>query len=71
MKVELELSGMSCNHCKMAVQQAMDAMDDVVVESVDVGRAVVSTDRLDDIAQAVHAAIEEEGFQVVQAKEVS
>lgn len=69
MKVELELDGMSCNHCKMAVNQALANIAGVSTETVEIGRAVVSADDWKEVAEEVTAILEEEGYPLVSAKE--
>ena len=68
MKVELELRGMSCNHCKMAVNDALQDVEGISTEAVDIGRAVISAQSWDEVAEVVGAALEEEGFPIVSAK---
>lgn len=69
MKVELELSGMSCNHCKMAVNEVLAELEGIATETVEIGRAVVSADNWDEVAESVGAALEEEGYPVQSVKE--
>jgi copper ion binding protein len=63
-----EVPSISCNHCKMAIEQAVVALDGIESVSVDVdGKTVavrIASDRLD--TSAVRQAIEEEGYQVVR-----
>ena len=37
----LQIEGMTCDHCVRAVREALDDVSGAVVESVEVGRAVV------------------------------
>jgi len=67
MKVELELEGMSCNHCKMAVNEALTSLSSVSAESVEIGRAVVSVEDWESVADEVMSLLEEEGYPVVSA----
>ena len=65
MKTEFEIEGMSCDHCVKAVKQAIERVAGVTLVSVEVGKAVVTSDapiRLDDVATAVA----EEGYRVKQ-----
>ena len=64
MKVELELDNMSCNHCKMAVEQALKAVDQITDSQVEIGRAVISMENWDTIKVQVGEALEEEGYPV-------
>ena len=69
MKVELELDGMSCNHCKMAVNEALASVAGVSTESVEIGRAVITADNWSDVAASVGELLEEEGYPVLSSKE--
>lgn len=61
----IKIDGMSCNHCKMAVEKALKAVKGVESADVDLDKkqAVVTGS-----AQAadLHAAIEDAGFTVVE-----
>ncbi len=56
--------GMSCGHCKAAVEESLTAVDGVetVVVDLDSKRVVVRGENLDD--QALRAAIDEAGYEV-------
>lgn len=58
----LTIDGMSCSHCVRAVREALDGVDGVAVDDVQIGSATVhaAPDRLD----AVTAAVEEAGYHV-------
>jgi copper chaperone len=68
MKVELELGSMSCNHCKMAVTDALQEIEGISTEAVEIGRAVVSSENWNDVAEAVGEVLEEEGYPIVSVK---
>jgi copper chaperone len=60
-----KIEGMSCGHCVKAVRQALEAIDGVDVENVEIGMAQVNYDpSVTDRAYLVEA-IEEEGYTVV------
>jgi copper chaperone len=61
---DFRIEGMSCQHCVMAVRRALERIDGVRVESVEVGRAEVAYDpaKVDDAR--LRGAIEAEGFTV-------
>ena len=67
MKIEqLEVEGMSCQHCVRAVREALTAVSGVAKVEVEVGRARVEVSddtRRDALAEAVVAA----GYRVVGA----
>jgi len=56
-----EVSGMTCGHCKMAVESAIRQLSDVHEVSVDLkaGKAVVVGDSPDHV---IIAAVEEAGY---------
>ena len=59
-KLKLEVSGMSCGHCVLAVREALDSVPGVKVEQVQVGSATVSFDEnktsVGDLVDAVYSA---------------
>jgi copper chaperone len=59
----------SCNHCKMAIERAVSALDGVESVEVDVeGKSVAvrfAADRVDE--PAIRRAIEDEGYEVAGA----
>ncbi len=71
MKVELELGGMSCNHCKMAVDQAMQDVAGILEKHVEIGRAVLSTDDWEAVRPKLEEALEEEGYPIKAAHTVA
>lgn len=65
--VTLKITGMSCGHCVMGVKSALSGLTGVTIEEVKIGEAKVGLTAPATI-EAVKAAIEEEGYQVVEAK---
>jgi copper chaperone CopZ len=62
--VTLHIDGMNCGHCLNAVRQALLSMPGVHVETVRMGRAVVSyDDRAVDLS-TIQNAIAEAGYMV-------
>ncbi len=61
---ELIIQGMSCRHCVMHMKQALDSVDGLEVEDVQIGKARV---RYDDqnVIKAFSEKIEEAGYKVV------
>lgn len=63
---ELKIEGMSCSHCKAAVQRALEGVDGVVRAEVDLGtgKAVIegSADR-----ERLIAAVVDEGYRAAPA----
>jgi copper chaperone len=66
-KLTLHITGMSCGHCLNAVSQALNAMPGVKVESVQLGRAVVSYDEKAVKPGAVERAISDAGYSATAA----
>lgn len=59
----VKIAGMSCNHCAMAVRKALEAVPGIRNLELKIGEAKFEGDvNLD----AVKAAIEEEGYEVVE-----
>lgn len=63
----LTIQGMSCDHCKRAVTQALSRLEGVMSVEVDVagGKATVSYDPAAVSESALREAVEEAGYQVV------
>ena len=60
----LSIHGMGCQHCVTAVDDALQALDGVTVENVEIGSATVSYDADAVSRQAVVDAINEAGYEV-------
>ena len=59
-----DVDGMTCGHCKAAVEaeiRALPGIDDVQVD-LDRGRVTVRGERVDD--QAIAAAVDEAGYTI-------
>lgn len=61
---EFKIDGMSCNHCVMAVKNALNEFNPSEL-NVEIGKAVVSFDENKTTEKELAAAIEEEGYKVV------
>ena len=63
-KDRLDIDGMGCEHCVTAVRDALDTVDGVTVEEVEIGSATVAYDpgaaSHDDLVRA----IEDAGYSV-------
>lgn len=68
MQITYAVSGMSCDHCKAAVEHEVGRVAGVVSVTADVasGRVVVRGERLED--GALRAAIDEAGYQAAPSK---
>jgi copper chaperone len=60
---ELTILGMSCGHCVMHVKQALDSVDGLEVEDVQVGKARVWYDDL-NVVKVFTEKIEEAGYKI-------
>ncbi len=66
--VELEISGMSCGHCVMAVKKALSNLNDIKVEDVQIGKAVIRVDENTDAVELAINSVEEAGYSVINQK---
>ncbi len=62
----LRIEGMSCQHCVQAVERALKQLPEVEVHVVEIGRAVVAYDPAQIDRKRIKAAIEVEGYGVVE-----
>ncbi len=61
---ELTIQGMSCAHCVMHVRQALDTVDGLEVEDVQIGKARVWYDD-EHVSKSLAEKVEEAGYKVV------
>lgn len=63
----------SCNHCKMAIESAVGNLSGVAEVNVAVAEKTVAVSfDADQVAlAAIEAAIEEEGYEIAEAREIS
>ncbi len=62
----ISVPDISCNHCKMSIEGAVGALEGVDKVEVHIERRTVDVD-FDDASislDAIHAAIEEQGYEV-------
>jgi copper chaperone len=67
-RIELKIDGMSCEHCVSAVKEGLAHIDCLEIESVGMGRAVVTVNSEGDepaVFLAIKQAIEDEGYSIV------
>ncbi len=65
MKVqELNIQGMSCGHCVMSVRKGLSAVPGLVVESLEIGKAVVRYDETRVKAEEIVRVVEATGYSV-------
>ena len=61
----LNIEGMSCGHCVMAVKKELSKLAGVTVESIEVGKARVQIDEAAVSSDRLVKAVEEAGYRVV------
>jgi len=66
-RLELDIEGMSCGHCTRAVNGALEGMEGVTVERVEIGTATLTFDPDTVTPEQIAAAVEEEGYTVRRA----
>jgi len=64
---ELTIHGMNCSHCVMHVKEALEAVDGLEVEDVQIGKARVWYED-DKVADVLTNKIEEAGYKVASIK---
>ena len=58
-----DVPGISCGHCKAAIEEEVGQLDGITEVNVDVdSRKVTVTGEVDD--DAIHTAVEEAGYEV-------
>ena len=62
--LELKISGMSCGHCVNAVRDALEGLDGVDVQRVEIGSAAVTYDPERSTPADIERAIEDAGYQL-------
>jgi copper chaperone len=67
MPTTFKISGMSCGHCVMAVKKALAGVPGISEAKVEIGSAVISAEGALNV-EAVKAAIEDAGYDVVSAQ---
>jgi copper chaperone CopZ len=60
---ELTIQGMNCSHCVMHVKQALNGVDGLEVEDVQIGKARVWYDD-EKITKVLSKKVEEAGYKV-------
>lgn len=65
-QVQLEIAGMSCGHCVMAVKNALAGVEGVKVENVSIGKASVSVPDSVTIGTLIDA-VADAGYEATQA----
>ena len=62
---ELKISGMTCQHCVMAVRKELAKLPGVEIKDVRIGSALVAYDEAKVSGVLLRSAVEEAGYSVV------
>ncbi len=65
MKEEIKIEGMSCMHCVGAVEKELKKISGLIVEKVEIGKAVVRNDSGELNHEEIFSAIKEAGYNPV------
>ncbi len=61
-----QVKGMSCDHCKHAVESALQGLQGVEKATVDLGRGEVSVELISPVSLSeIAAAIDDAGYELV------
>ncbi len=63
---KLEIQGMSCQHCVMALQKELQKVESVGIQSISVGNAVLQIDETKVTDQVLKNAVEKAGYTLVK-----
>ena len=66
-RLQLDIGGMSCQHCVTAVTKALRDLPGVAVDRVEIGSAVVQYDPAQASPQEIADAVNDEGYEAVAA----
>lgn len=67
-RIRLSVEGMSCEHCVVAVRQALTDVEGTTVEEVQVGSATVSIDLGVTSVGALIDAVTDAGYEANEAR---
>jgi copper chaperone CopZ len=70
LKLTLHITGMTCGHCLQAVNDALASKPGVRLESLRIGRAVVSYDEQTTDPAAIEGVIADAGYTAISAPSV-
>jgi copper chaperone len=68
-RITLQITGMSCGHCLHAVNEALSSKPGVRLESLRMGRAVVSYDEQATNSAAIESLIADAGYAAKHSQE--
>ena len=64
----MNIEGMSCGHCVMAVRKALNKLREIKVEDVQIAKVVIEVDENTDGLEKAINAVEEAGYNVINQK---
>lgn len=67
---QLEITGMTCDHCQRAVKSALESVEGVQSASVDLDKGMAHVEGNAEL-EALVAAVEEEGYQAAPVSRLS
>jgi len=67
-RITLHITGMTCGHCLQAVSDALASKPGVQLESLRMGRAVVSYDEQTTDPAEIESMVAEAGYEVTGVK---
>lgn len=63
-RITMKIDGMSCGHCVSQVKKALEGIEGVQVEQVNIGSATVAFDPAAASEDRIAQAVEDEGYAV-------
>ncbi len=65
-EAKIEIEGMSCQHCVMAVKKALGGVPGILESDIKIGSALVKYDDSKTTKGDIEASIEKAGYKVVR-----
>lgn len=70
MRQNISIEGMGCDHCVTAVREALEELDGVTVEQVEIGGARIDVEPEKASDGQIESAIRQAGYEPVSRREV-
>jgi len=67
-RISLSIEGMSCAHCVRAVDEALEGLEGVSVEKVEVGTALLGYDPAVTSPDQISAVILDQGYEIAKVE---
>jgi len=64
-QIKLMIEGMSCGHCVTALKKALGKIEGIRVVNVEIGMAVIETDKIAILRPEIEKAVSEAGFSII------